>query len=80
MWFLSDKESHQLVLYSITQANLFLFFVELMQNITIEERVAILEGQVMVIQDDVTGLDQDVNFLFDGNCHPRCQTFHSGTR
>ena len=39
--------------------------LELIQNITIEERVAILEGQVMVIEDKVTGLDQDINFLFD---------------
>ena len=36
-----------------------------MQNNTIEERVALLEIQVVVIQDDVTGLDQYVNFLFD---------------
>ena len=27
--------------------------------------MAILEGQVMVIEDEVTGLDQDINFLFD---------------
>ena len=43
-----------------------------MQNATIEERVTLLEIQVVVIQDDVTELDEDVtllegdvNFLFD---------------
>ena len=36
-----------------------------MLNITIEERVALLEIQVVEIEEDVTGLDQDVNFLFD---------------
>ena len=32
---------------------------------TIEERVTILENQVVEIEEDLTGLDQDVNFLFD---------------
>ena len=36
-----------------------------MQNATIEERVALLEIQVMEIEEDVVGLDEDVNFLFD---------------
>ena len=43
-----------------------------MQNATIEERVALLEIQVVEIQEDVSGLDEDVtllegdvNFLFD---------------
>ena len=43
-----------------------------MQNTTIEERVALLEIQVVVIQDDLTEVDDrvdlvegDVNFLFD---------------
>ena len=40
-------------------------FVELFQNTTIEERVSLLEIQVVEIEEDVTGLDQDVNFLFD---------------
>ena len=47
-------------------------FVDLIQNTTIEERVTLLEIQVVEIQEDlaevdedVTGLDQDVNFLFD---------------
>ena len=42
------------------------------QNTTIEERVAILEGQVVEIKEDVTtlgvglaGLGEDVDFLFD---------------
>ena len=34
-----------------------------MLNATIE--VALLEIQVVEIEEDVTGLDQDVNFLFD---------------
>ena len=45
---------------------------ETMQNVTIEERVALLEIQVVEIQEDVTGLgvdlselEGDVNFLFD---------------
>ena len=40
-------------------------FVGFIQNITIEERVSILESQVVEIEEDITGLDQDVNFLFD---------------
>ena len=53
--------------------------LELLQNSTIEERVALLEFQVVVIQNDITVLDEDViglrvdhtqlegdvNFLFD---------------
>ena len=46
-------------------------YLELIQNTTIEERVALLEIQVMEIQEDVTGLridhtqlEGDVNFLF----------------
>ena len=39
--------------------------VETRQNTTIEERVALLEIQVMEIEEDVSDLDQDVNFLFD---------------
>ena len=34
-----------------------------MQNATIEERVSLLEIQVVVIQDDVTELDEDVTLL-----------------
>ena len=37
--------------------------VELIQNPTIEERVTILENQVVEIEEDVTGLDEDVNDL-----------------
>ena len=42
-----------------------LFFAEVLQNTTIEERVALLEIQVVEIEQDVADLDQDVNFLFD---------------
>ena len=42
-----------------------LVFVELFPNTTIEERVSLLEIQVVEIEEDVTGLDQDINFLFD---------------
>ena len=40
-------------------------FVELIQNTTIEERVTILESQVVEIEKDLTALDEDVDFLFD---------------
>ena len=36
-----------------------------MQNITIEERVALLEIQVTDLEQNVSDLDADVNFLFD---------------
>ena len=36
-----------------------------MQNITIEERVVLLEIQVTDLEQNVSDLDQDVNFLFD---------------
>ena len=42
-----------------------LLYVETRQNTTIEERVALLEIQVVVIQDEVTDLETDVDFLFD---------------
>ena len=52
--------------------NFSFIFPELFQNITIEERVTILETQVVEIEEDLTvldedvaDLDQDVNFLFD---------------
>ena len=45
---------------------------EIRQNTTIEERVALLEIQVVEIEEDVTGLsvdltelDENVDFLFD---------------
>ena len=44
---------------------LLLLFVEFIQNTTIEERVSLLEVQVVEIEEDVTGLDLNVNFLFD---------------
>ena len=54
------------------QLNIPLSFVELIQNTTIEERVTILEAQVVEIEEDVTGfevdlaeLEGDVDFLFD---------------
>ena len=40
-------------------------FVELIQNTTIEERVTILESQMVEIEKDLTTLDEDVDFLFD---------------
>ena len=40
-------------------------FADLIQNVTIEERVTLLEIQVMEIEEDLTGLDEDVGFLFD---------------
>ena len=43
----------------------FCFFTELVENITIEERVEILEGQVNIIQDEVSDIETNVNFLFD---------------
>ena len=48
------------------------FISDLIQNTTIEERVTILESQVIGIEEDITGLniglaevDQNVDFLFD---------------
>ena len=38
---------------------------EIGQNITIEERVSLLEIQVVELDEDVTGLDEDLSFLFD---------------
>ena len=35
------------------------------QNSSLEERVDLLEIQVVEIEEDVADLDQDVNFLFD---------------
>ena len=35
------------------------------QNSTLEERVELLEGQVVVIQDEVSDIETDVDFLFD---------------
>ena len=51
---------------------IILFSLGLFQNLTIEERVAVLEIQVVEIGEDITGLgvdltelEGDVNFLFD---------------
>ena len=56
---------------------LSLLSVELIQNATIEERVSLLEIQVVEIQEDVTGLgvdvtelDESVDFLFDEQVIP----------
>ena len=53
-------------------AIIFIIDLDLFLNDTLEERVALLETQVTVIQDDVTDLEVnlmelqgDVNFLFD---------------
>ena len=40
-------------------------FVEFLQNGTIEERVSLLETQVVEIEEDVAGLGGDVDLLFD---------------
>ena len=47
-------------------------FIEIIQNATIEERVTLLEIQVVEIKEDLTEIDErvmlvegDVNFLFD---------------
>ena len=45
--------------------NILCVFSEQFQNTTIEERVEILEGQVVIIQNEVSDLETDVNFLFD---------------
>ena len=49
-----------------------IFFAGLIQNATIEERVSLLEIQVVEIQEDLTEVDEDVtllegdvNFLFE---------------
>ena len=34
-------------------------------NLTIEERVGLLETQVVEIEEDITNLDKNVDFLFD---------------
>ena len=36
-----------------------------MQNTRIEERVSLLEIQVANLEQNLTGLDEDVDFLFD---------------
>ena len=38
--------------------------LEQFQNSTLEERVELLEGQVFVIQDEVSDIETDVDFLF----------------
>ena len=38
---------------------------EQLQNSTLEERVELLEIQVVVIQDEVSDLETNINFLFD---------------
>ena len=59
------------VLHTVVYQNYYtkwftcLLQVETRQNTTIEERVALLEIQVIEIEEDVSDLDQDVNFLFD---------------
>ena len=40
-------------------------FPEQFQNTTIEVRVEILEGQVVIIQNEVSDIETDVNFLFE---------------
>ena len=40
-------------------------YIDRLQSSTLEERVELLEIQVVVIQDEVSDLELDVNFLFD---------------
>ena len=40
-------------------------FLGQFQNSTLEERVELLEGQVVVLQDEVSDIEANVNFLFD---------------
>ena len=42
----------------------YVFFKGQFQNSTLEERVEVLEGQVVVIQDEVSDIEADVDFLF----------------
>ena len=49
-----------------------LLFADSFQNMTVEERVTILESQVVEIEEDITvlgvgltGISEDVDFLFD---------------
>ena len=60
------------VSYFLQVSYFYFAILELIQNTTIEERVALLEVEVEQIQDDVTGLnvcltevDENVDFLFD---------------
>ena len=43
----------------------FLSFSDKVQNSTIEERVSLLELQVVDLEENVVDLDEDVDFLFD---------------
>ena len=43
----------------------FLCLLGHFQNSTLEERVELLEGQVVVIQEEVSDIETDVDFLFD---------------
>ena len=40
-------------------------FAELIQNVTIEERVSLLEIQMIEMEEDVTLVEGDINILFD---------------
>ena len=51
---------------------LLLLFADSFQNMTVEERVTLLESQVAEIEEDITvlgvgltGISEDVDFLFD---------------
>ena len=56
----------------MSSSPIYFYFVDVMQNSTLEERVTVLEIQVTdirediaTVEQDVADLDQDVNFLFD---------------
>ena len=54
-------------------------FVELFQNVTIEERVALLEIQMAEMEEDVTLLQEDVNIVFDEQVIQDERIFYFGT-
>ena len=69
----TNLKGNQLVYFNRSkELTVELSFVEIIQNVTIEERVTLLEIQVVEIEEDVTEIDErvelvegDVNFLFD---------------
>ena len=69
---LPQNKSSNITRETLTTSCILDLLTDLIQNATIEERVALLEIQVVEIQDDVTGLEVDltelegyVDFLFD---------------
>ena len=54
-----ENNTNKIFMYML----LIFLIVELLLNATIEERVSLLEIQVVVVQEDVTELDEDVTGL-----------------